>query len=159
MAKWRDVKQNRVEKKDTKQDSITKARDEFVPIGARLKAFLIDGFIITTPLFYIVIYFFMGGLHDFSENRVLGWSLILIPNYIIIAILWLSKMQTPGLKAYNFKIVNKNNDRISVVQSIVRYLATLIAIPTIFLLFVPFFNKQKKSFQDLVSNTSIIYED
>ena len=41
MAKWRDVKQSRVEK-SLETTTIENQADEFVSIGARLKAFLID---------------------------------------------------------------------------------------------------------------------
>lgn len=158
MAKWRDVKQHRIDKSLKPVNNLSPA-NEFVSIAARLKAFLIDTFIVTTPLFYIVIYFFIGSLPEFSENRAFGWSIILISNYLIIASLWLSKSQTPGLKAYNLKIVNQDKQKISFFQSIIRYVATVVAVVSIVLLFLPFFNKQKKSFQDLVSNTMIINEN
>lgn len=158
MAKWRDVKQSRI-KETLKSTTVLNQVGQMASIGSRLKAFLTDSFLITTPLFYIVIYFFMGGGVGFSENKLEGWSIILVSNYLIIAILWLGKGQTPGLTAYNLKLVNQEKQKISFFQSILRYLGTLISFISVFLLFLPFFNKQKKTFQDLVSNTMIINED
>ena len=156
MAKWRDVKQNRV--KQEKDSIIVKSENsDLASIPSRLKAFLTDTFLITTPIFYIVIYLIMGSGADFAQNRSLGWSIILIIHSLIILIFWLKNGQTPGLKAYDIKLVdNFSKGRVSVVQVLIRYTTTLFAVISIFLLFVPFFNKDKKTFQDILSNTVII---
>ena len=156
MAKWRDVKQNRIQ--ETKVETINKSsRDELASLPSRLKAFLTDTFLITTPILYIVIYLVMGSGEDFAQNRSLGWGIIFAVHGSIILIFWLKNGQTPGLKAYDIKLVdNLTKQRVSVIQVLVRYLTTLFAVVSIFLLFVPFFNKDKKTFQDILSNTIII---
>ena len=156
MAKWRDVKQNRV--KQEKDSIIVKSENsDLASIPSRLKAFLTDTFLITTPIFYIVIYLIMGSGADFAQNRSLGWSIILIIHSLIILIFWLKNGQTPGLKAYDIKLVdNTTKQRVSVIQVLIRYITTLFAVISVFLLFVPFFNKNKKAFQDILSNTVII---
>ena len=156
MAKWRDVKQNRIQ--ETKVETINKSsRDELASLPSRLKAFLTDTFLITTPILYIVIYLVMGSGEEFSQNRSLGWGIIFTVHALIILIFWLKNGQTPGLKAYDIKLVdNLTKQRVSVIQVLVRYLTTLFAVVSIFLLFIPFFNKDKKTFQDLFSNTTII---
>ncbi len=156
MAKWRDVKHNRTQKKNI--DSIkNSSKDDLASIPSRLKAFLTDTFLITTPIFYIVIYLIMGSGAEFAQNRGLGWGIIFGVHAIIILIFWLKNGQTPGLRAYDLKLVdNITKQRVSVIQVLVRYLTTLIAVVSIFLLFIPFFNKDKKTFQDILSNTIII---
>jgi uncharacterized RDD family membrane protein YckC len=156
MAKWRDVKQNRIQ--ETKVETINKSsRDELASLPSRLKAFLTDTFLITTPILYIVIYLVMGSGEDFAQNRSLGWGIIFAVHGSIILIFWLKNGQTPGLKAYDIKLVdNLTKQRVSVIQVLVRYITTLTAVVSIFLLFVPFFNKDKKTFQDILSNTIII---
>ena len=156
MAKWRDVKQNRIQ--ETKVETINKSsRDELASLPSRLKAFLTDTFLITTPILYIVIYLVMGSGEEFSQNRSLGWGIIFTVHALIILIFWLKNGQTPGLKAYDIKLVdNLTKQRVSVIQVLVRYITTLTAVVSIFLLFVPFFNKDKKTFQDILSNTIII---
>jgi len=158
MAKWRDVKQNKAKKstntssKNTEEDII-----ESASIPSRLKAFLTDTFLITTPIFYIVIYLIMGSGEEFAQDRTLGWSIILGVHFIIIAIFWLKNGQTPGLKAYEGKLVdNKTKQRVSVTQVIIRYLVTTFSVISIFLMFIPFFRKDKKTIQDIFSNTIII---
>ncbi|PUE63533.1 RDD family protein [Arcobacter caeni] len=156
MAKWRDVKQNRVleEKSNSK---IKSPKSDVASLPSRLKAFLLDTFLITTPILYIVIYLIMGSGEEFSQNRTMGWGIIFFVHSILILIFWLKNGQTPGLKAYDIKLVdNLTKQRVSVIQVLVRYITTLVAVVSIFLLFTPFFNKDKKTFQDILSNTIII---
>ena len=99
----------------------------------------------------------MGSGQEFAQNRSLGWGIIFAIHFIIIAIFWLKNGQTPGLKAYDLKLVdNKTLSRVSVLQVIIRYFATLASIISIFFIFTPYINKERKTFQDIVSNTKII---
>ncbi len=157
MAKWRDVKQNRVQEEKSNGLKNKFSKDNLASLPSRLKAFLTDTFLITTPIFYIFIYLIMGSGEEFAQNRIMGWGIIFGVHSAIILIFWLKNGQTPGLKAYDIKLVdNMTKQRVSVIQVIVRYLTTLIAVVSIFLLFIPFFNKDKKTFQDIISNTIII---
>lgn len=156
MAKWRDVKQNRVNNPIKEEENST---SEFASIPSKLKAFLTDTFLITTPIFYIVIYFIMGSGEEFAQNRTMGWSIIFAVHSIIIFIFWLKNGQTPGLKAYELKLVDlKTKNRVSLLQVFIRYCATLFAVISIILLFLPFFRKDKRTFQDIFSNTIIVPE-
>lgn len=156
MAKWRDVKQNRI--KQEKNSIMNESQNsDLASLPSRLKAFLTDTFLITTPILYIVIYLIMGSGAEFAENRSLGWTIIFAFHSTIILIFWLKNGQTPGLKAYDIKLVdNTTKQRVSVIQVLIRYITTLFAVISVFLLFVPFFNKNKKTFQDILSNTVII---
>jgi uncharacterized RDD family membrane protein YckC len=156
MSKWRDVKHNKV--KTQKSELNNKSpKSDLASLASRLKAFLTDTFLITTPILYIVIYLVMGSGAEFAQNRVLGWSIIFIVHALLILIFWLKNGQTPGLKAYDLKLVdNRTKQRVSVIQVLVRYLTTLFAVVSFFLLFMPFFNKDKRTFQDILSNTIII---
>ena len=155
MAKWRDVKQNRNQQKES-VETIKSPKSDLASLPSRLKAFLTDTFLITTPIIYIVMYIILGGREDFANNMILGWVLIFGPIAFIITFLWYVKFQTPGMKAYSIRIVNQSYKRISFSQAIIRFCATLFAIASLFLLFTPFFNKDKKTFQDILSNTTII---
>jgi uncharacterized RDD family membrane protein YckC len=157
MSKWRDVKQNRVQNKKVNDSKIKSQKSDLASLGSRLKAFLTDTFLITTPILYIVIYLIMGSGEDFAQNRSLGWGIIFAVHAIIILIFWLKNGQTPGLRAYDIKLVdNITKQRVSVIQVLIRYITTLFAVISIFLLFLPFFNKDKKTIQDIFSNTIII---
>ena len=157
MAKWRDVKQNRGLEEKSNNSKIKSPKSDLASLPSRLKAFLLDTFLITTPILYIVIYLIMGSGEEFSQNRAMGWGIIFFVHSMIILILWLKNGQTPGLKAYDIKLVdNLTKQIVSVIQVLVRYITTLFAVVSIFLLFTPFFNKDKKTFQDILSNTIII---
>lgn len=160
MAKWREVKQNRVKKKESNFSKVSSSSLKNISLFTRFKAFLTDTFLITTPIFYIVIYLVMGSGQEFAENRALGWSIIFIVHFIIIAIFWLKKGQTPGLKAYEIRLVdNKTLKRISLFQVLIRYFATLFSIISIFFLLTPYVNKERRTFQDIISSTKIINEN
>ncbi len=159
MAKWRDVKQNRGNEDKTNSNTVLQNSSKYMSskLSSRFKAFLTDTFLITTPILYIVIYLVMGSGQEFAENRTLGWGIIFAIHFIIIAIFWLKNGQTPGLKAYDLKLVdNKSLARISVLQVIIRYAATLASVISIFFMFTPYTNKERKTFQDILSNTKII---
>ena len=51
MAKWRDVKHNKIQKKNIESIK-NSSKDDLASIPSRLKAFLTDTFLITTPIFY-----------------------------------------------------------------------------------------------------------
>ena len=157
MSKWRDVKQNRVQNKVVNDSKVKSPKSDLASLGLRLKAFLTDTFLITTPILYIVIYLIMGSGEDFAQNRSLGWGIIFAVHASIILIFWLKNGQTPGLRAYEIKLVDSiTKQRVSVIQVLIRYVTTLFAVVSIFLLFLPFFNKDKKTIQDIFSNTTII---
>jgi len=160
MARWRDTKQSKSNNKN--KNTSTKKENVLIessPLSTRLRAFLTDTFLITTPILYIVIYLIMGSGEAFSEDRLKGWSIILVIHLLIIIFFWFVKGQTPGLKAYELKIVDAlTKNRISFVQSLIRYSATVFVVVSFFLIFLPFIRKDKKTFQDLISNTIIINE-
>lgn len=159
MARWRDTKNNRIKEEEPNSIKEVKIQVESSPLSSRLRAFLTDTFLITTPIFYIVIYLIMGSGEAFSENRVQGWGIILLVHSLIIIFFWFVKSQTPGLKAYQLKVVNTlSKNRITLVQALIRYVATLFAVVSFFLLFLPFIRKDKKTFQDLLSNSIIVSE-
>ena len=106
MSKWRDVKQNRVQNKVVNDSKVKSPKSDLASLGLRLKAFLTDTFLITTPILYIVIYLIMGSGEDFAQNRSLGWGIIFAVHASIILIFWLKNGQTPGLRAYEIKLVD-----------------------------------------------------
>ena len=122
----------------------------------RFKAFLTDTFMITMPLMYIVFYFVFGSREEFAMHKAMGWFYIFAPHFSVIVTLWLLKQQTPGLKAYDLKLVNAKTGEVpSLLALINRYLHTTIAVGLIIPLLMPFFNKQKRTLQDVMSGTCI----
>lgn len=156
MAKWRDVKKNKESSKNEtlfQEDNIQSSASLF----SRLKAFLVDFFLITTPITYIVMYLVLDGGMGFANNRILGWSLILGFSALFIILFWYIKAQTPGMRAYELKLINTTHTKVSLLQTFIRYIATLFSIISIFLMFMPFFHPKKKTFQDIISKTYLVY--
>ncbi len=156
MSRWRDIKGGKKEipTEDLKKNDLN--LDICTSIPARIKAFVVDMFMIMMPLAYTTTYLFMNGKDDFQGSEEARWSLSIIYGLIIITF-WIAKGQTPGLKAYNLKLIDtKTKEKISFPKAILRYLCFLFSAMTIVLAFLPFFRKDKKTFQDLVSNTLVI---
>ena len=123
----------------------------------QIKAVLTDLFMLVMPLMYISIYLILGGREGFAQNMTLGWVYILIP-YLVISVLFLIKTgQTPGLKAYEIKMVNaKNHKDINIFQAIIRQLLSILITMSIIGLILPFFRKDNKTIQDIIASTTII---
>jgi len=158
MARWRDTKSGKQTLSKETSSSQTKKNIEIsASLLSRSKAMVTDTFMIIMPIMYIVVYLVMGSGEMFSQNILLGWSMILIP-YMIITILFLMiKGQTPGLKAYELKIVTSiEHKKLDIYTATVRYVIYILSIISIFGIFIPFFREDKKTLQDLVANTTVI---
>ena len=150
-------KKNKINKQKDKSNTVKKIF--YIPLFTRFKAFIIDSFLITIPILYIVIYLIIGSLQEFAQQRSFAWSLIIITHLIIIILFWIRTSQTPGMKAYNLLLVNNTtNKKISLLQVLLRYFTMAFTIFTFFLLFIPFFRKDKKTFYDILSNSTLIYQ-
>ncbi len=159
MSRWRDIKQGKVEEQTEVEFEENSSETPCAPILSRIKAFITDTFLITTPILYIVIYLIMGSGDIFSQFRIEGWGLILGIHFLIIIAFWIKTGQTPGMKAYGLKLIHNNKDKLPFFSLVIRYFILLVSILSIFGLFTVYFRKDNKTFQDIFSNTSIIEYD
>lgn len=157
MARWRDVKKGKID-----QSSITKSKSLSTPsvIYAsaldRIKAFITDMFMIMMPIMYITTYVVMDGKDSFQSSNGAHWITMAIFGAIVIAF-WNIKGQTPGFKAYSLKLVNSSTmENLTILQALWRYLMFLVSAVSVLGSFMIFFRKDKKTFQDIVSNTCVI---
>jgi len=159
MARWRDVKNGKVEQKPKeKKVNVQEVDSSFcnATLTSRAKAFITDSFMILMPLMYLISYVVIGSLQEFSENKLLGWAYIIIPHFVITVGFWYFKSQTPGLKAYELSLIDCNTgEKPSLYALINRYIFTTLAMILVLPLFIPYLNKKKKTIQDLLSNTCI----
>ena len=158
MSRWRDIKQKSTEK----EPEVSLEQDDnsliSAPIGLRIKAFVVDMFMIMMPIMYVTTYLIMGGKDDFQGSDEARWITATIFGLIII-LFWIIKGQTPGFKAYSIKLVdNKTHKNIYLLKAIIRYFIFLISATTILLSLLPFFRKDKKTIQDLLTQTTVIIE-
>ncbi len=157
MARWRDIKKGNTPTIETPSAKEEKDLTLNAATFTQIKAVITDLFMIVMPLMYISIYFLFGGREGFAANMLLGWGYILIP-YIIITILFLLiKGQTPGLKAYELKLVKtKDHTDANIFQVIVRQSISTLTTISIVGLFLPFFRKDQRTVHDIVAATTII---
>lgn len=156
MSRWRDVKNGNVENKTNQEESIDSATS--APIPQRIKAFVVDMFMIMMPIMYVTTYLIMNGKDDFQGSEEARWITAFVYGLIII-LFWIVKGQTPGLKAYSLILLDaKTQNKISLPKAIIRYIIFLFSATTILLTFIPFFRKDKRTIQDILTNSIVISE-
>ena len=105
MNRWRDAKKNKIDASPDSSKNDTLESNICSPIPPRIKAFIVDMFMIMMPLAYATTYIFMNGKDDFQGSEEARWSLSIIYGLIII-IFWIAKGQNPVLKTYKLKLIN-----------------------------------------------------
>ena len=161
MAKqrFRDIKQGRVSsaassEKRTKPSTVISPDKR-----TRSKAFITDSFMLLMPIMYIVFYLVMGGREGFQANMLLGWIDILVP-LAFVQIAFIAKTgQTPGMRAYNIRVVDSRTHQPAGFGQIV--LRQVLA-PFFRLFFgwvLMFFRADHRLPQELLSRTALILTD
>lgn len=154
MARWRDIKNT--SQSLLKEEPSLNNELQSASIPSRIKAFIVDMFMIMMPLAYITTYFFMEGKDDFQQSHEARWAISIIYGLIIIAF-WIIKGQTPGLKAYDLKVVDaQSKQNMTLFKALLRYLTFLFSAVTLLLAFIPFFRKDKKTLQDIIANSIVV---
>jgi uncharacterized RDD family membrane protein YckC len=119
----------------------------------KIKAFITDLFMIYTPILYITVYGIVGSKEEFQDSNLAPFIAVFIYG-IIYAILLAKFGQTPGKKAYNIKVVSdKSNENLSFFAAFIRFVSFLFGVTILIGIFLPFYNKQKKSFHDYIAKS------
>lgn len=122
----------------------------------RIKAFIVDMFMIMMPILYLTTYVLMDGKADFQQSELARWATALIYGIIIITF-WKVAGQSPGLKAYELKVVDaKSLQNITLLQSVLRYIIFILTAVTIVGLLLPFFRDDKKTIYDILTGSLVI---
>jgi uncharacterized RDD family membrane protein YckC len=135
--RWRDVKQKRVAPARKESE---KPHYPYASLRSRFKAFITDTFLISMPIFYIVIYLVMGSREGFAQNMLLGWAYILFPLCCIIVTFYFVSGQTPGLKAYDLKLIDvQTGEKPGFLLGVLRFLYFNVLLFTLVGLVIPLF--------------------
>jgi len=157
MARWRDTKKGKNVKKVTeekKEQNVT-PNQSCSPLF-RIKAFITDMFMIMMPIMYITTYIILDGKDSFQGNEFAHWITMAVYGAITITF-WVKKGQTPGFKAYDLILVDdKDKKTLGLIHATLRYMMFIVSAISILGVILPFFRKDKKTFQDLVMSTSVI---
>ena len=143
-------KQFRKLKKATKNKKEKKSPLIYASYLDKAKAFITDLFMIYTPILYITVYGVMGSKEEFQSSNLAPFIAVVL--YGTIYALLLSKFgQTPGKKAYNIKVVSQESEEnLSFISAFIRFIAFLFGVTVLVGIFIPFYNKRKKSFHDYI---------
>jgi uncharacterized RDD family membrane protein YckC len=156
--RWRDVKQNKITK--PVKENTPKPTIPYASIPDRIKAFITDAFLLSMPLFYIVIYFIFDGLKGadgVEGHRMEAWLFILIPLGLIVSLFYTITGQTPGMKAHNLKLIDNNTkEKPSFLMALLRYFFFNVAFFSIIGVALSFFREDRRGLQDLLSGSSVI---
>ena len=159
MAKqrFRDTKKGKITKVDTK----IKEKADYIVASKRdyFKALLTDSFMLLMPIMYIVFYFVFSGREGFAEHKMLGWVLILVPLTLIEFAFLYKNAQTPGMKAYNLKLIFlPTKQKPPATTILLRQILSKLSFLTFTWIFV-FFNKSRRTLPDVIAGTAIVYDN
>lgn len=152
------------------------SKTEFVPapLLKRFLAILYDSLIafFIIILAIIILQFLVISIFDINtvaipngQNEALGKeipadsfltyffkSLWLILSLFYFSYFWVKRGQTPGMKVWKLRVINADNENISVYQAVKRYLFAFFGLGLIWALF----NKRHRALQDILSNTHLV---
>jgi len=140
--------------KDYNRETTTHVKSAYIVL--RIKALIVDLFMIYVPILYIITYIFMDGKDDFQSSQLAPFVATLL--YGLIYAAFISRTgQTPGKKAYEIKVISsKNNEKISFLQAFLRFFAFIFTATTLLGVFLPFLREDKKMLHDLILSTEIV---
>ncbi len=146
--RWRKIKQKKNVKSNKKVQVVVYAR-----YTDKIKALIVDLFMIYMPILYIIAYIILGGKKAFLASTVAHFAGVAI--YGVIYAIFLARTgQTPGKKAYNLKVVDsKTFKKISFIRSMFRFIAFLFTGATILGIFLPFYKKDNSALHDIICHT------
>ncbi|MDH4944446.1 RDD family protein [Sulfurimonas sp. C5] len=147
--RFRDLKKQKKNQQDTQKKKVLK----YASYPDRIKAFVVDMFMIYTPILYFIAYVVMGSKEEFQASQLA--PLIAVSIYGVIYAVLIAKFgQTPGKKAYMIKIVDdKTMKNISFFRAICRFIMFLFSTTILLGLLTPFYRRDKKALHDIVCGT------
>lgn len=152
--RWRDAKKGVPRKGASKHTAPIVAYSSLL---SRFKAIVIDSFMIVMPLLYLIFYAIFGSREAFGEHMIEGWLLIIVPHFCITTTFLFFKAQTPGMKAYDLKLIdNSTQEKPTLLQLCFRYFLFIVTAVSLFGLLAPLFRKDKQTFYDILSHTTLI---
>lgn len=123
----------------------------------RFKAFIVDMFMIYTPILYFLTYGVMGGSESFRESE-LGPFIAVFLFGIILSCLWGWKGQSPGKRFYGIAVVNERGGKLSLFRAYIRFWLFLFSTTILVGVLLPLFRKDKRALHDLLAQTFVVYD-
>lgn len=114
----------------------------------RLSSIIYDAFLVFSFIFFIGLIIII--IIQKETQNILFFLIMFIIFFGYFSISWVKSGQTIGMKSWKFKVVQFNGNNITYKQSIIRF---LFALPSLFLFFFPFLNKERLALHDYLSKT------
>lgn len=105
--KFLDGSNSKIDSIESSKDSINSSKNNF--LGARLKAFITDIFLINMPILYFTTYVILGGKESFQNNQIAILCCGLIYAFILVLFFYFSG-QTPGFRYAEIMLVRDSKD-------------------------------------------------
>lgn len=146
-------------KHTTREKAEARKRQLYARYPLKIKAFIVDMFMIYAPILYTLAYLVLDGKDAFLNSQVAPSVAVSI--YGLIYSVLLSKFaQTPGKKAYSLKVLDaKSGKSISFLRALLRFVAFLFSATIIIGLLLPLYRKDKKALHDLIAGTVEVVEE
>ncbi|KAA6231446.1 RDD family protein [Campylobacter sp. LR264d] len=124
----------------------------------RMKAFLIDLFLLYVPLLYIS-YFILGSAAEFRKSQLSIFICVLGFGFLQ-GLFFLKSAQSPGLKAYGLYLIDlKTGKKLKILKIILRYFAFIISCAILFGIIISLFRKDGLTAYDLISQSCIVKKE
>ncbi|BCX80190.1 RDD family protein [Campylobacter sp. 19-13652] len=123
------------------------------PIFSRVKAFIIDMFIILMPILYITTYVILGGKSEFLNSQIAIFICQALFGVIASAFYSISA-QTPGYKAQQMYLIDiKSGKKVSFFRAFLRFVCFALAGASVVGLMLAFFRRDKMNLHDILTQT------
>ena len=135
---------------------MAKQKAKIAPIWARVKASIIDLFIIGMPIFYTTTYLVLDGKEAFLHNQIAIFGANSLIS-LIMCFFFSIKAQTPGYKAQEIYLINlKNGKKLSLLHAILRQICFAFAGFSVIGLCLCFFRKDKLNLHDIITHSAAV---
>lgn len=159
-SRWRDVRRGRTVKVTDEESVLKKTLNVAVSVSyfTRLKALIIDLFMLYTPILYVMTYFVIGSATEFRESDLgvfIAWNLYGITSAVLIAVAG----QTPGMRAMGLWLTNSNGERLGFFMAFGRFLLFILSACLFFGIAIPSIRREKTTLHDWILGTIMVEDD
>ncbi|WP_304545709.1 RDD family protein [Sulfurimonas microaerophilic] len=147
--RFRDLKKQ----KKNQQNKQEKKQLNYAKYSDKVKALIVDMFMIYAPILYFIAYVVIGSKEEFQASQLAPFIAVSIYG-VIYAVLVAKFGQTPGKRAYLIKVVDdKTHENISFFRAVCRFVMFLFSATILLGLLTPFYRKDRKALHDIVCGT------
>ncbi|MDR2790979.1 MAG: RDD family protein [Campylobacteraceae bacterium] len=139
-----------------KYNKIKLENEHAAPVFKRVKAFIIDMFMINMPILYFTAYVILDGRSEFLNSQTAIFACTAVFGFIL-SLFFAAAGQSPGYKAYQIKLIDmRTREKPRFFRAYFRFFCFIFSGVTIIGLLLAFLRADKKCFHDIFSDTVCI---